>query len=103
MPNPQSLNPTGGRGAKREREYFVENLMVRIQYIIVMIGWTGLAQLEVEFTFPGSLASTFLVTHRFKHHLTPSTIAILWFGGREDGRRAGGLKGWCSVLRVSGL
>jgi len=36
------------------------HLLVRIHFIIVMIGWTGLAPWEVEFPFPGSLTSTFL-------------------------------------------
>ena len=43
-----------------EREFFIDNLLVRIHYIIVMIRWTGLAPWEFEFPFPGSLTSTFL-------------------------------------------
>ena len=35
----------------------VDNLLVRIHFIIVMIGWTGLAPWEFEFHFPGSLTS----------------------------------------------
>ena len=45
-----------------EREFFIENLLVGIHFIIEMIWWTGLAPWELEFPFPGSLASTFLVT-----------------------------------------
>jgi len=41
----------------REREFCIDNLMVRIHLIILMIRWTGLA----PFPFPGSLISTFLV------------------------------------------
>jgi len=37
-----------------ERELFIDNLLVRIHFIIEMIRWTGLAPLEFEFTFPGS-------------------------------------------------
>ena len=44
-----------------EREFFVDNLLVRDNFIIVMIRWTGLAPWEFEFPFPGSLTSTFLV------------------------------------------
>ena len=44
----------------REREFFIDNLLVRIHFIIVMIRWTGLAPWEFEFPFPGSLTSTFL-------------------------------------------
>ena len=43
-----------------ERDFFIDNLLVRIHFIIVMIRWTGLAPWELEFPFPGSLTSTFL-------------------------------------------
>jgi len=43
-----------------EREFFIDNLVVRIHFIIVMIGWTGLAPWEFEIPFPGSRTSTFL-------------------------------------------
>ena len=42
------------------REFFIDNLLVRIHFIILMIRWTGLAPWEFAFTFPGSLTSTFL-------------------------------------------
>jgi len=44
----------------REREFFIDNLLVRIYFIIEIIWWTGLAPWEFEFPFPGSLTSTFL-------------------------------------------
>jgi len=40
-----------------EREFFIDNLLVRIHFIVVMIRWTGLAPWEFEFPFPGSLTS----------------------------------------------
>ena len=43
------------RGQVLEREFFIDNLLVRIHFIIVMIRWTGLAPCEFEFPFPGSL------------------------------------------------
>ena len=46
--------------APAERDFFIDNLPVRIHFIIVMIRWTGLAPWEFEFPFPGSLTSTFL-------------------------------------------
>jgi len=56
-----------GRGARScsptlcliqtEREFFIDNLMVRIHFIVVMIRWTGLARWECEFPFPGSFTS----------------------------------------------
>jgi len=42
----------------REREFFIDNSLVRIHFIIVMIRWTGLAPWELEFPFPGSLRET---------------------------------------------
>jgi len=43
-----------------EREFFIDNLLVRIHFIIVVIRWTGLAPRGFGFPFPGSLTSTFL-------------------------------------------
>ena len=43
-----------------ERLFFIDNLLFRIHYIIVMIKWTGLAPWEFELPLPGSLTSTFL-------------------------------------------
>ena len=48
------------RGCATEREFFIDNLLVRIHFIIVMIRWTGLAPWEFEFPFPGSLTSDLL-------------------------------------------
>ena len=44
-----------------EREFFIDNLLVRTHFIIVMIRWTGLAPWKLDFPFSGSLTSTFLV------------------------------------------
>jgi hypothetical protein len=44
----------------REREIFIDNLLVRIHSISEMVWWTGLTPWEFEFPFPGSLVSTFL-------------------------------------------
>jgi len=44
-----------------EREFFIDNLLVRIHLIIVVVRWTGLAPWEFDSPIPGSLASTFLV------------------------------------------
>ena len=37
----------------RDREFVIDNLLVRILFIIVLIRWTGLAPWEFEFPFPG--------------------------------------------------
>ena len=59
-----SAGETAGQLAARhtlqEREFFTDNLLVRIHFIIEMIGWTGLAPWEFEFPFQVSLVSTFL-------------------------------------------
>jgi len=58
-------DPDAGPAARpREREFFIDNLLVRIHFIIVMIRWTGLAPREIEFPFPGSLTFTFLARPR---------------------------------------
>ena len=67
--------PTGTKPS-REREFFIDNLLVRIHSIIVMIKWTGLAPWEFEFPFPGSLTSTFLL-HR---NTSPRGAGGLWVG-----------------------
>ena len=41
---------------QREREFFIDNLLVRIHFIIVMMRWTGLAPWEFEFPFANSLS-----------------------------------------------
>ena len=40
------------RPGNRESEIFIDNLLVRIHFIIVMIRWTGLVPWEFEFPFP---------------------------------------------------
>ena len=43
-----------------EREFFTDDLLVRVHSIIMMSKWTGLAPWASELPFPGSLISTFL-------------------------------------------
>ena len=57
-PEPEGWCDTG---AGREREFLIENLLVRIHFIVEMIRRTGLAPWEFEFPVPGSVTSTFLV------------------------------------------
>ena len=54
----------------KKREFFIDNLLVRIHVIIVMNGRTGLAPWEIEFPFPGSLTSTFLEYNRYIGSMT---------------------------------
>jgi len=39
---------------------FIDNLLVRLLFIIETIWWTGLAPWNFEFPFPDGLTSTFL-------------------------------------------
>ena len=65
-------------GTGEGREFFIDNLLVRIRFIIVMIWWTGLAPWEFEFRFPGSLTSTFLGTgeHRQPHGIIRGPLLL---------------------------
>ena len=47
----------GAGGGSREGDFLIDNLLVRIHFIIVMILWTGLAPFEFEFPFPGATGS----------------------------------------------
>jgi hypothetical protein len=49
---------------KPERDFFIDNLLVRIHFIIVMIWWNGLASWEFEFLFSDSLIFTYLKSHQ---------------------------------------
>ena len=50
----------GGRRWSEEKEFFTDDLLVQIHFIIEIVWWIGLAPWEFEFPFPGSLVSTFL-------------------------------------------
>ena len=52
---------SGQTGPPQERQFFIDNLLVRIHFIIVVMRSNGLAPWEFEFPFPGSFTSTFLV------------------------------------------
>ena len=88
------LGPYGGaRGGgvflrARKIVLFIDNLLVRIRFVVEVIWWTGLAPWEFEFPFPGSLISTFLVRARKLcsagdplHHSTPNTVEPMARGG----------------------
>jgi len=66
--------------ACRERAFFIDNLLVRIHFIIVMVRWTGLAPWEFEFPSPGSLTSTFRLhtRHPFNNHTCIVYIINVW-------------------------
>ena len=45
----------GDAAGRREREFLIATLLVRIHFGIVMIRWTGLAPWEIEFPFQAAL------------------------------------------------
>ena len=45
-------------GCIPEREYFIDNLLVRLHFSIVIVRWTGLAPWNFEFPVPNSLTSS---------------------------------------------
>jgi len=66
-----------------QREFFIDNLLVRIHFIIVMMRWTGRAPWECESPFPGSLTSTFQsppilerIRHIYKSHVRNPAMAF---------------------------
>ena len=64
-----AVSAGGAKGPACQREFFVDNLLVRIHFIIVMFRWTGLAPWEFEFPFPGSLTSTILDAFSILNHV----------------------------------
>ena len=60
------------RGARVEREFFIDNLLVRIHR---WFRWTVLVPWEFEFPFPGSLISTFLEREDLLELLTASVTS----------------------------
>ena len=57
--------PQQSQIGEKGREFFIDNLLVRIHFVIVMIRWTDLALWEFELPFPGSLTPTVLEGRRF--------------------------------------
>jgi len=64
-----------------QREFFIDNLLVRIHFGIVMIRRTGLAPWEFEFPFPGSLTSA--TPQPSARQLPPATSSELYRGIRK--------------------
>ena len=74
---------TARRAASRSRgrkiDLFIDNLLVRIHFIIVMMRWSGLAPWGFKLPFTGSLTSTFLVQVRTLAALCDMVVACLLF------------------------
>ena len=68
------------RALQREREFFIDNLLVRVHRCF----WcTGLAPWEFESPFPGSLISTFLALQ--PRGVTAHGIRTVDFEGSAEG------------------
>ena len=70
---PDNIEGSVSKSAE-EREFFIDNLLVRIHLIIVMIRWTGLAPWEFEFPFPDSLTSKY--TEKVRQTLSPEQCTL---------------------------
>ena len=57
----------------RDSEFFIDNLLVRIHFIIVMIRWTGLAAWEIELRFPSRWARSRHCARRASTAPSPTT------------------------------
>ena len=68
--------------ACEEREFFIDNLLVRVHFIIVMMRWTGLAPWEFEAHFSGSLTSTFVHIYNTFLATCPHSFPPTAFAGR---------------------
>ena len=58
--NPRAEPPPGAYERPTKKEFFIDNRLVPIHFIFAIMWGTGLAPWEFEFSFPGSLISTFL-------------------------------------------
>ena len=59
-----AMNRPSVPGLRGEREFFIDNLLVRIQFIIVMIRWTGLRGTYVSAPAPAVTSQTVQDLHR---------------------------------------
>ena len=67
-----------------DRDLFVGNLWIRVNFIIVTIRWTGLAPWKFELPFPGRPTSTFpkhLVDLLLFDSCTASIVDFDWWTG----------------------
>ena len=86
-----TLRPTPQTFSYQKGEFFIDNLLVRVHFIIIMIRWTGLAPQVFELPFPGSRMSTFISPTKVKAKLhTRLPLAFLlecckWHRGFASG------------------
>ena len=58
------------------REFFIDNQLVRIHFIIEMVWWTGLAPSEFELSFPGSRISASIVFSLLLLSASPQRLPV---------------------------
>ena len=81
------LGPRLVRCSWAEKESSLDNLLVRVYFIIVMIRWTGLAPWEFGFPSSGRLRSTFLVVGQVLFSLgrcSPPWVGVVAVDGQSD-------------------
>ena len=64
-----------------EGEFFIDDLLVRIHFIIVMTRWTGLAPWVLNLPSPGNLTSIFLLQVRKPKPQSPEPEGYPAVGG----------------------
>jgi hypothetical protein len=91
---PAALKTLGSR----EREFFIGNLLVRIQFIIEMVRCIGLAPWGFEFPFPSSRTSIFLDQQKRIESVIYSHRNLLRTGARVQGLKD---STWTRLVRLT--
>jgi hypothetical protein len=86
QPKPQTSNARSqSEQFFSEREFLIDNLLVRNHLIIEIVWWTGLAPWEFAFPFPGSRISTFLKgAYDFDFYLSPLFTRVVHSSKRRQ-------------------
>jgi len=91
----------------REREFFIDNLLVRIHFIIVMIRWTGLAPWEFKLVvgtpvvrvYGMERAATPFYIFGYMEHMSHTCGPNIWI--YDSGRHTCGPNIWNGACRRS--
>ena len=98
-------NSVEGSEICAERDFFIDNLLVRIHFIIEMIRWTGLAPCNLPSQSLFSRISYIL--RRKKTHAKilriEANTATMYYSGLHTGRVVGCTEGWTLHWRVLGV
>ena len=95
--------PVAAYDLRADKGFFIDNLLVRIHFIIVMIRWTGLAPWEFEFPFPHPQPSEWeQIASSLRRGLYCSSpeSGHLWYESRDPKQAVGTYRG-TSLIRNS--